>query len=208
MATTLLKKQATAFQHPEARRYRRVDVDTPAEIVINTVNNFTGRLINISPGDAGIYCKTHVNLGDLAIIYAKNVDILPGRIVRTFPDGFAMSLTISEKHRRQLIETLFARRNQQYSAAIRERRATPRHQQADESTLCTLAGGPTIFVKIADMSVNGAAVESQKKPAIGTALRLGQRSGIVMRHTPKGFAISFDAPPAQLAQSSSDPQHL
>ena len=34
MATTLLKKQATAFQHPEARRYRRVDVDTPAEICL------------------------------------------------------------------------------------------------------------------------------------------------------------------------------
>lgn len=174
------------------RRYRRIALDRPAEIVVNSIDVYAGRLQNLSPGDAAVQCDAPVSIGDMATIYARDVDILPGRVVRHLPDGFALALMLSKSHRQKLIEKLFAQTNSDYLDAIDERRASPRHQKPDQPSLCRLHDGSTIFVKIIDVSVNGAAVDAKRKPAVGSAIRLAQRNGIVTRHTPRGFAISFD----------------
>lgn len=174
------------------RRYRRVALDRPAEIIVNTIDVYVGRIVNISPGDVALQCTAEVRTGDTAIVYVRDLDILPGRIIRHLPDGFAMSLMLSKSRRAQLTEKLFVHTNTSYQSKIDERRAAPRHKKGDERSLCMLPDGSSIYVKIIDMSVNGAAIDSTRKPDIGTSVRLTQRNGVVIRHTPRGFAISFD----------------
>lgn len=174
------------------RRYQRVALNVAADVVVNSIDIFDGRLINVSPGGLALVCKAPVTIGDSVVVYAQNLDILPGRIVRLLPDGFAAELILTKSRRLKLIEQLFMHSNPAYRDSVSERRATPRHGYRDQRTVCRLPDGSGLFVKIIDMSVNGAAVDSQRKPALGTPIRIAQRNGVVVRHTPRGFAIGFD----------------
>ncbi|MEM1192428.1 MAG: PilZ domain-containing protein [Pseudomonadota bacterium] len=176
----------------DQRRYQRIALNMPAEVVINSIDIVPATLVNVSPGGLAVICETPVQTGDTVIVYARGLDILPGRVVRHLPDGFAASLILSRSHRKKLIEQLFLQTNTDYREKVSERRATPRHGQGDQRNVCRLTDGTGLYVKIIDMSVNGAAVDCLRKPAIGSAIRLAQRQGIVVRHTPRGFAIVFD----------------
>ncbi len=174
------------------RRFRRIALNRPAEIVINAIDVYQGHIVNISPGDVALKCKSTVLIGDTAVIYVRDIDILPGRIIRHLPDGFVLSLMLSKTHQEKLTEKLFTQTNSGYQDTIDERRATPRHKKRDERSICRLADGSALFVKVIDISVTGAAVDAARKPEVGTTIRLAQRNGVVIRHTPRGFAISFD----------------
>ncbi len=174
-----------------SRRFRRVALSKPAEIVINAIDIVPGIIINASAGDAAIACETKVDLGDKVIVYVPDLDILPSRVTRLTQDGFAVRLTLNKTRREKLAEQLFLHLNTSF-ANSEERRATPRHFQGDARTVCSLPDGQCLFVKVIDMSVNGAAVDSFRRPAVGARIRLSQRQGIVTRHTPRGFAIAFD----------------
>lgn len=179
------------------RRHQRVALNIPAEVVVNSIDIVKGVLINVSPGGLALVCDAPVTVGDSIIVYARDLDILPGRVARLLPDGFAASLILTKSHRIKLIEQLFLHTNPAYRDSVNERRATPRHGHHDQHNVCRLPDGSGLFVKIIDMSVNGAAVDSRRKPSIGTPIRIAQRSGIVVRHTPRGFAIGFEDISAQ-----------
>ena len=38
----------------DSRRYRRISLSLPARIVINAVDEYEGKLVNISPGDMAV----------------------------------------------------------------------------------------------------------------------------------------------------------
>ncbi|MEL6113335.1 MAG: PilZ domain-containing protein [Pseudomonadota bacterium] len=189
----------------EQRRYQRIALNMPAEVVINSIDIVPATLVNVSPGGLALICDAPVQTGDTVIVYAQGLDILPGRVVRHLPDGFAASLILSRSHRKKLIEQLFMQTNEDYRDRVNERRATPRHGQGDQRNVCRLADGTGLYVKIIDMSVNGAAVDCLRKPAIGSAIRLAQRQGIVVRHTPRGFAIVFDDIPRRAEKQAHAP---
>lgn len=174
------------------RRYQRVALNLPAEIIINSIDIFDGTLIDVSPGDVAVQCAARVSIGDNLVVYAKGLDILPGRVVRLMPNGFAAVLILSKPHRQKLTERLFIQSNSDYQNTVSDRRSSPRHIAKDQRNVCRLPDGTTMFVKLIDISVNGAAVDATRKPDIGTAIQLGQRRGVVTRHTLRGFAIAFD----------------
>lgn len=176
----------------EQRRFRRVALDLPARIVVNGIDEFEGRLVNISPGDLAVKCEGAVVTGDAAVIYLGGLDVIEGRISRVTPDGFALSFLLSRRRRALLTEQLMLRSNPAFADGLKDRRAGLRHQANDQRLVCRLPDGGSLFVRALDMSVGGVSVESPRKPAVGTAIHVGRMRAVVLRHTPRGFVAVYE----------------
>lgn len=189
----------------EQRRFRRIPLDLPARVIINGIDEVDGRLVNISPGDLSVQVDARVVKGDAAVIYVSGLDVIEGRVVRTFPDGFALSFLLSRRRRALLTEQLMLRANPSFAAGLADRRSAPRHQANEQRMVCRLPDGGSLFVRVLDQSVDGVAVESPRKPAVGSAIHVGRQRAIVMRHTPRGFVAIFEASCA-VKDAASKPQ--
>lgn len=184
----------------DERRYRRISLNLPAQIVVNTVDHYEGELLNISPGDMAIIADTKVVPGDAIVVRIKGLDVIEGTVARTFPDGFAVSFLLSKKRRTLLTEKLMLLSNQAFSTGLEDRRATPRHRNSSSRTVCRLEDGTALYVKILDVSVDGVAVDAPRRPAVGSAIHIGRQRGVIVRHTPRGFVVFYEAMQEESAQ--------
>ncbi len=184
----------------DERRYRRISLNLPAQIVVNTVDHYEGELLNISPGDMAIIADTKVVPGDAVVVRIKGLDVIEGTVARIFPDGFAVSFLLSKKRRTLLTEKLMLLSNQAFSTGLEDRRATPRHRNSNSRTVCRLEDGTALYVKILDVSVDGVAVDAPRRPAVGSAIHIGRQRGVIVRHTPRGFVVFYEAMQEESAQ--------
>src|SRR5262249_34331900 len=58
-------------------------------------------------------------------------------------------------------------------------------------TRLTLPDGNNLTCRLIDMSLSGAAVATDQRPAIGLLVTLGKVQGRVVRHLEQGFAVEF-----------------
>ncbi|MCA8889218.1 MAG: PilZ domain-containing protein [Parvularculaceae bacterium] len=179
-------------QKSELRRYRRVPLDLPARVIVNGIDEYDGRLVNISPGDLAVRVNANVVVGDAAVLYISGLDVIEGRIARVTPDGFALSFLLSRRRRALLTEQLMLQVNPAFAEGLSDRRTAPRHPSHDHRMVCRLPSGGSLFVRVIDMSVDGVSVESPRKPAVGTQIHVGRMRAIVMRHTPRGFVAVYE----------------
>lgn len=184
----------------ELRRFQRIPLDLPARIIVNGIDEYDGRLVNISPGDLAVTVNARIMKGDAAVIYVSGLDVIEGRIVRAFPDGFALSFLLSRRRRALLTEQLMLRANGSIAANLSDRRTAPRHPGAEQRMVCRLPDGGSLYVRVLDMSVDGVSVEAPRKPAVGSAIHVGRQKAIVIRHTPRGFVSVYErAAPVSVA---------
>lgn len=186
----LQKKPAMA--NSDLRRYRRIALDLPAHIVVNGIDEYDGRLVNISPGNLAVRVNAKTVVGDAAAVYISGLDYLEGTVVRLTPDGFALSFMLSRRRRATLTELLLLRANSAVGNDLRDRRLTPRHFIGEQRTVCRMPDGASLFVKILDRSVEGVSVDSQRKPEVGSVVHIGRSRAIVVRHTSRGFAAVYE----------------
>jgi len=180
------------MQNSESRRFRRVSLNLPARIVINDIDEYHGHLLNMSPGDLAVQVDTAAKSGDAAVIYVKGLDVVEGRIARSFPDGFALSFLLSKKRRALLAEQLTILSNPGFSDGLADQRNTLRHRNESSKMVCRLPDGASLFVKIIDMSVDGVSVDAPRRPSVGSIIHVGRARGTVVRHTPRGFVVVYD----------------
>ncbi len=185
----MLVKSVNKAEH---RRFKRIALDMPARIIVNGIDEYDGRLVNISPGDLAVTVDAPIAKGDAAVIYVSGLDVIEGRVARTFPDGFALSFLLSRRRRALLTEQLMLRANGTIAAGLADRRGAPRHPGAEQRLVCRLPDGGSLFVRTIDMSVDGISVESPRKPAVGSAIHVGRQKAIVMRHTARGFVALYE----------------
>ncbi len=176
----------------DARRYRRISLDLPARIVINAVDEYEGRLLNISPGDMALITDAKAVVGDAAVIHIEGLDVIETTVARLFPDGFAVSFLLSKRRRNLLTEQLMLRANPDFSDGLADRRTALRHRDGSGRTVCRLADGSSLFVTLVDASVSGVSVDARRRPPIGSPIHVGRRRGVIVRHTPRGFVVVYE----------------
>ncbi len=176
----------------DSRRYRRISLNLPAQVVINTVDSYEGQLLNISPGNLALIADTKAVPGDAVTVRIKDLDVIEGTVARVFPDGFAVSFALSKSRRTTLTEQLMLLSNKAFSKGLEDRRATPRHQKAGARTVCRLEDGTSLYVKIINVSVDSVSVDAPRRPAIGSYIHIGRQRGVIVRHTTRGFAVIYE----------------
>ncbi len=175
-----------------SRRFKRIYLDLPAKLTVNGIDEYDARVLNISPGDMAIMVDANVAVGDTVVAKISDLDVIEGRAVRIFPDGFALSFLLPRRRRVQLTEKLVMRANPAFSEGLSDRRITSRHTTGDQCTVCRLPDGASLFVRVIDMSVDGVSVEAPRKPPVGSVIHIGRSRGVIMRHTPRGFVVVYN----------------
>lgn len=175
----------------DERRFRRVSLSLPAHITINAVDEFEGRLINISPGGMALMADLRAQVGDAVVVRIKDLDVIEGTVARVFPDGFGVSFRLSQRRRAVLTEKLILMTNEAFAEGLADRRSSPRHG-SNARTSCRLSDGTSLYVKIVNMSVDGVAVDAPRRPPLGSEIHIGRQRGVVIRHTPRGFVVVYE----------------
>lgn len=185
--------RATPSQAVQNQRgFQRVTVNIPGRLMLSNHDEFPCSVLDMSPGDVNFSCMGRPKTGERVIAYLDHLGRLEGHVIELANNGFAMSINATERKREKLAAQLTWLANKHELGLPEDRRhdrLAPRNTRSE----ITLEDGRRYICRIMDLSLSGAAVDIDIRPAIGTAVRLGNMRGRVVRHFLEGVAIEFNS---------------
>ena len=174
----------------ERRRFQRVAVNLLGRFMLPDYREYPCQVIDMSPGGAALITPVTGNVGDRVVAYIDHIGRVEGQIARKISGGFAMTVNAPARKRDKLAAQLTYLANRDILNLPEDRRHD-RVVPANPMSTLTLDDGREYRCKIIDMSLSGAAVNIEVRPAIGTPVRLGHVRGRIIRHIESGVAIEF-----------------
>jgi hypothetical protein len=172
------------------RAFQRVVVNLQGRLMLSDSSEFDCRAIDMSPGDAQLLCTAMPQIGERIIAYIDHIGRLEGVVLKLVDHGFIISLQATERKREKLAAQLTWLANKQTLGLPEDRRHERIAPRTARSEL-GLEDGRVYPCRIIDLSMSGAAIEIDVRPAMGTPVRLGNMRGRVVRHFQEGVAIEF-----------------
>jgi hypothetical protein len=165
------------------------------------------QVVDMSPGNALLRADRVGELGEKVIAYIDHIGRIEGVVTRIAEDGFAMTIIASERKKDKLAAQLTWLANK-HELDLPEDRRHERVSLRNPISVLQLADGRQYQCRIVDLSLSGAAVEIDVRPALGTLITLGTMRGRIVRHFEDGVAIEFAAVqrPDTLAAEFSEPK--
>ncbi len=148
------------------------------------------RLIDVSVGGAAVVSPVTVTEGERIVAYFDQLGGLEGHVARVFDGGFALKFQITAHKREKLAAQLTWMLNKDVSAGLDQRRHE-RIAVADKTSTLQLDTGATLECAVIDVSLSGASLATDIRPAIGTEVTVGKLRGRVMRHHENGIGVQF-----------------
>jgi hypothetical protein len=186
-----LAKEFDASEATSAeRQFQRVNLTLFGRYMLESRQEFPCQVMNMSPGSAAMVTPHAGHVGERVVAYLDHVGRIEGNILRVFDGGFAMSVNATERKRDKLAAKLtwLANRHELNLAEDRRHeRIVPRQRNAE----IRLEDGRSYRARIIDLSLSGAAIELDVRPAIGTVVWIGNLRGRVVRHFEDGIAVEF-----------------
>ncbi len=184
----------TAIDHPpskvERRNFQRVRVKIYGRFMLEDRTEHPCQVMDMSPGNVAFRCERLGSPGEKVIAYIDHIGRVEGVITRTLPDGFAMTVIASDRKKDKLAAQLTWLANKHELDLPEDRRHERVAPRNPVSTL-QLSDGRQYNCRIIDLSLSGAAIEIDVKPALGVQVILGTMRGQVVRHFEDGVAIEF-----------------
>ena len=174
----------------DRRRHARVPVTLLGRFMRATKHEFPCKMIDISVSGAALMAPVEPDMGERIIAYFDQVGGLEGKVVRTFPGGFAIEFTMTAHKREKLAATLAFMTNKTEQPGIESRRHERILTGGNTGSL-VLTEGLTVSCEIADMSISGASIITPARPELGAMVKLGNLNARVVRHHDRGIALQF-----------------
>src|SRR6266404_735233 len=174
----------------ERRRHQRVRVNLLGRYMLADRREYPCQVVNMSPGGMALIAPVGGNVGDRVIAYVDHLGRLEGKIARPLQNGFAMTISATPRKRDKLAAQLTWLANRSILNLPEDRRhgrITPRKPV----TQLAMPNGVKLTCRIIDLSLSGAAITTDQRPAIGMLVNLGAVQGRVVRHLDDGFAVEF-----------------
>ncbi|MHC5233741.1 PilZ domain-containing protein [Brucella sp. LJL56] len=170
--------------------FNAVNVDLNGRYMLENRSEFPCVIKRMSPGTALMSGIATPRNGERIIAYIDHVGRIEGIANEVTSEGFHILLSTSEQKKDKLSAQLTWLANKHELALPEDRRherVVPHKTQHN----ITFADGNQRLCRIADLSLSGAAIESEFKPAIKSGIMLGPIRGTVVRHFQGGFAVEF-----------------
>ncbi len=148
------------------------------------------QVVDMSPGNVALRTDRVGQPGEKVIAYIDHIGRIEGVITRILQDGFAMTVIASDRKKDKLAAQLTWLANK-HELDLPEDRRHERAVPRNPKTVLQLGDGRHYQCRIIDLSLSGAAIEIDVKPAIGVQVMLGTMRGQVVRHFEDGIAIEF-----------------
>jgi hypothetical protein len=185
-----LPLQSVIMRPTERRRHQRVRVSLFCRYMLADRREFPAQVVNVSPGGLAVIAPVLGAVGERVVFYVDDLGRLEGEIARHFPNGFGVRLNVSERKRERLANQLTWLANRDMLGLPEDRRherITPRNPRSR----VILPDGTQMPVRIIDVSVSGAAIQSDVRLPLGTAITLGRSHGRIVRHFEGGMGMEF-----------------
>lgn len=169
-----------------------VTVGLSGRLMLPTEDEFDCTATEMTAESARLTCFARPNRNDRIIIYLQHIGRVEGKVTHLTGDGFSIAIAATERKREKLAAQLAWIAKRQALGLPEDRRhdrLTPRNPNAS----LLLNDGNTVGCRIIDLSLSGAAIEIEPRPALGTTVRLGNMGGRIVRHFMEGVAIEFDS---------------
>ncbi len=179
-----------SFASNQDARFSRVEIDVLGRFMLEDYAEYPCRVERMSPGDLAVTTPVVPQVGERVILYIDHVGRIEGNVEKLLPGGFASSIKASDRKREKLaaqLTWLANRRELNLPEDRRHERVAPR----DPSVEIVVPDGRRYKGRIIDLSLSGAALASEVKPAIGTRVQMGSTAGRVVRHLEDGIAVEF-----------------
>jgi hypothetical protein len=175
----------------DRRRHNRVAVVLRGRYMLADQSEYLCETIDMSP--AGVALKAPVTgvLGERVVAYLDQIGRIEGRIARFLPGGFAMTINLPASKLDKIADKLTWLANREALLLPEDRRhdrIVPRVRQ----TTLRLIDGSVHPVRLIDISLSGAGVESALALPLGVNVVIGKTHGRVIRNFRGGMAIEFD----------------
>lgn len=144
----------------------------------------------MSPFDAVIASNTRPEVGERIVAYLDYLGRIEGAVIESGMRTFTMSLNATDRKRDKLSAQLTWLANK-HELGLPEDRNHDRVAPSNSAAEIQLDDGRRYPCRIIDLSVSGAAVEIDVRPAFGTMVILGNMRGRVVRHFQEGIAMEF-----------------
>lgn len=174
----------------ERRTFQRVRVKIYGRFMLEDRSEHSCQVIDMSPGNVAFRTDAHGEPGEKVIAYLDHIGRIEGVVTRTLEDGFAMTLIASERKKDKLAAQLTWLANK-HELDLPEDRRHERVAPRNPMSVLQLPDGRQYQCRIIDLSLSGAAVEIDVKPALGSQVILGTMRGQVVRHFEDGVAVEF-----------------
>ncbi|AZO58056.1 MAG: PilZ domain-containing protein [Mesorhizobium sp.] len=174
----------------ERRNFQRVRVKIYGRFMLEDRTEHACQVIDMSPGNVALRTDRVGMPGEKVIAYIDHIGRIEGIVTRTSQDGFAMTVIASDRKKDKLAAQLTWLANK-HELDLPEDRRHERVAPRNPMSVLQLTDGRQYQCRIIDLSLSGAAIEIDVKPAIGVQVMLGTMRGQVVRHFEDGVAIEF-----------------
>lgn len=175
---------------PDRRRHKRVSITLLGRFMRANKQEYPCKLHDISVGGAAMMSPVAVPEGERIVAYFDHIGGLEGTVARSFEGGFALRFNATQHKREKLAAQLTWLINRDELSGVDERRHERIVPRNGMSSL-KLAEGIVIGCQVLDVSISGASIATEARPAIGGEITLGKLRGRVVRHHPHGIGIQF-----------------
>jgi len=175
-----------------AERFQRVKVSILGRYMLADRREFPCQVLSMSPGDAVVIAPIAGIVGERIIAYLDHIGRVEGTILQQVDGGFVMDIAASPRKRDKMAAQLTWLANKDLLNLPEDRRHERVVPDIRHSTV-VLDDGRRYNCKIIDISLSGAAIELDVRPAMGTPITLGRMRARVVRHFQNGVAVEFAA---------------
>lgn len=174
-----------------SRNHQRIEPVFPIVLVGSCASPLYGdsAIVLYEASNDGLKFKSDSppEVGDVVDFKMRGLRHFSAMITAVEPGGFVAMPTFTTDIKSFANEIVLISRDQAAEAKRRHQRFVPERTDA----VIKLPGGDTIKASVIDVSISGAAIESDLRPPIRSELSLGPIDATVVRHLPNGFAVEF-----------------
>jgi hypothetical protein len=182
--------QNSAPKPHQESAFQRVSVNLSGRLMLASHEEYDCTALEMSPGDVLLTSPARPRGGERIIAYVDHVGRLEGTVSRVADDAFVIQLNATERKREELAAQLTWIANK-HELGLPEDRRHDRLAPRKTLTELTVDTGEKYSCRIIDLSLSGAAVDIDTRPAVGSPVRLGNMKGRIVRHFQEGVAIEF-----------------
>jgi hypothetical protein len=174
----------------EKARFQRVKVSLLGRYMLSDRREFPCQILEMSPGDAVVIAPVSGTNGERVIAYVDHIGRVEGILLDQVDGGFLMDIAASPRKRDKMAAQLTWLANKDVLSLPEDRRHERVVPDIRHSSV-VLDDGRRYNCKIIDISLSGAAIELDVRPAMGTPVTIGRMRARVVRHFQNGVAVEF-----------------